>query len=623
MNSRFIILVILFISVFSLSRYINEYNIKHYEKSELFEVDIQNVLGHVRKLIDIGNSNEVFEDSRITAREYIRDYLFNNSIPKENVIYNRFEWSDRKADGKLITTTTWTGINIIAWTNSTPVDDQRIRVIGAHYDTLHWGINKTSGAHGNLAAVGMMMETIIEIYKYQQQSSESNQTPYMFVFFDQTEPGSLGSKSFVDYHQIAKNPKKFAYYIDLNAIGYKDSLGAIIQTYPYEHKQQTLFSPVWLVNQMVQSGYQVTEQGIQVGYAHIPGSLIYQAHRYHLHSIPYLSDDGPFTWSGVDSLLLTDLDVFYSTNPDHRQISDQIQNLDPDQLKMVSDMLINFLVSTNSEESIQPNSNTIELSKISNSTLMRFLLHQFENLFDLLFPARKQYLFIGPIALHYFELLSISYLLITIIYYYSFIKYRDINTSIQNALESKSKSKFDDDLLNYQKKHNRGEGNMGSNGSLNSDEVTSDTYLADESDNTPSSAIKNGNSNIKIPFFVGINGHRILFFHLFLLTMTALVDTVYTFELLAISFLGMFAITYEKMNVNVFLGIISSVLSISFVYQDIQQISTLGRKGPNSYQRSISILLLVYILHSLLIAFYGHHYSKKREYQLSLKAKKD
>jgi hypothetical protein len=46
-----------------------------------------------------------------------------------------------------------------------------------------------------------------------------------------------------------------------------------------------------------------------VGHNGFFSSLGYQGSRYHLMAIPFLSDDGPFTWVGVPSLLFTDYDV--------------------------------------------------------------------------------------------------------------------------------------------------------------------------------------------------------------------------------------------------------------------------------------------------------------------------
>ena len=73
----------------------------------------------------------------------------------------------------------------------------------------------------------------------------------MFVFFDHKDPGSLGSKTFVDYYKIAKHVSQIAYFINVDSIGYRGA-SPIVQTLPYEDKGATIFTPKWLAHAMVQ-----------------------------------------------------------------------------------------------------------------------------------------------------------------------------------------------------------------------------------------------------------------------------------------------------------------------------------------------------------------------------------
>jgi len=636
------------------------------QNPNIFDVDANTVIRHTERLIEIGNSKLVYEESRALARDYIKEYLITHGVPSENIIFNRFEWSERKAEGKNITTTTWTGINIMVWSNSTAVTSKKIRVIGAHYDTVHWGLNRTSGAHDNLSGTGLVIETAIQFYKYNQFLAKQQptatggsyeETPYLFVLFDQEEPGALGSKSFIDHYKIKKNASKYAYFIDVDAIGYKNAL-PIIQTYPYEHNHQTLFSPRWLVDRMIQSAYQVTLDGISVGNPKIGLSLMYQAHRYHLLSISYLSDDGPFTWSGIDSLLLTDLDIFYGKNPDYHKPTDLPNNLDADHIKTTSNILSHFLLSTISDYSLptinQNNNNNNNINNINNnnnnnekninnnnnnnnnninnnystlppsqqsiwnSPILRLFYQLLSSLKDLLFSGNKQYLSIGPICLGFFDLISISLLLLSIIYYTSFKSYREIVLQYEKLRYQKRKRL-------YRKSKNDASSAMGTDQESASEvedlDISVDSLTNENSstntntNNTPLVATVVETSSLSAStksFFDSVRGHRILFVHLLTLSIIVLIDTVYCFEIICLGFLALTTIHWHKYNINMITSFISGAFCTNFIYKDISQMIALGRKGTGSQELSLGIFLAIYIIHSILIVIYGYDLGKKK-----------
>lgn len=60
----------------------------------------------------------------------------------EQIIWNKFQWHEKKAVQREVVTTTWSGINILIWTNITAHPTQKVRMFGAHYDTLYWGKQK-------------------------------------------------------------------------------------------------------------------------------------------------------------------------------------------------------------------------------------------------------------------------------------------------------------------------------------------------------------------------------------------------------------------------------------------------------------------------------------------------
>jgi hypothetical protein len=131
----------------------------------------------------IGNSDFHYENTRARTREYIRDYLFSKGFSEEQVVWHRFEWREQKAEGRNITTTTWTGINFLIWPNRTECPGQKLRILGAHYDTKIWGLNKTNGAHDNLAGTAILMEMAVSLMQHQQRRVEKGQPelPYLLV----------------------------------------------------------------------------------------------------------------------------------------------------------------------------------------------------------------------------------------------------------------------------------------------------------------------------------------------------------------------------------------------------------------------------------------------------------
>ncbi|GAM19972.1 hypothetical protein SAMD00019534_031470 [Acytostelium subglobosum LB1] len=657
MDIKFIHVLLAMLLVFALSRYtlivtLPPHRLKLQEQQQQQQqtniqtlVDAHKVIEHTERLIEIGNSRFVYEESRSLAREYIKTRLMEFGLPEDNIIWNRFEWVERYAVGKNITTTTWTGINIVVWTNTTALPAARpIRVIGAHYDTLHWGINRTSGAHDNLAATGLLIETIGIFFQTQQALPLEEQAPYMFLFFDQEEPGALGSKSFVDHLRISKNPQQYAYFVDIDAIGHRLAPGPILQTYPYEHQHKTHFSPRWLVDHTLASAYRVRPDGISVGNAHLGLSLLYQAHRYHLLSIPFLSDDGPFAWAGVPTILLTDLDIFYGHNPDIHSITDQPSNLDPESLADTSKILMEFLQSTNTDAALPPSSTK---STDMQNPLKRFTLGLIASLFETIFSGHLQYLAIGPVSIGYFELLSLIYIMIAFIYFNSFQAYRSVVLQAERLpshrprLDNISKKRFteygggvadSDDKETLQspsstiyKRHSNNTNDQsavtGGNSGNSTPEHRTESHEPITGNNVHSGVNNHHRHQISSEHFSGnkndldlasFRGYRVLFFHLFALSFIALIDTVYVFELLCLSFVSLTTIHLHRFNINLLTGFISGVFCANFIYKDITQILRLGRRGAGYLELRLALLMAAYIVHTILVVIYGYDFDRKK-----------
>ncbi|EFA80460.1 hypothetical protein PPL_07295 [Heterostelium album PN500] len=601
----------------------------------------ETVIGHTQRLIEIGNSRFVYEESRSLAREYIKDELVELGVPPEQIIWNRFEWTERHAVGKNITTTTWTGINIIVWSNSTPIISHPIRAIGAHYDTVHWGLNRTAGAHDNLAGTSLLIELIGQFFKLKQQQQQQQQqqeqeldqdqqleVPYMFVFFDQEEPGALGSKSFVDHSRLAKNPKQFAYFINVDAVGHRLAGIPILQTYPYEHKGRTRFSPRWLVDHAIVASYRVLPEqgGLTVGSSHFGMSLLYQAHRYHLLSVPFLSDDGPFSWASVPTIMITDFDAFYGHNPDYHQITDQPSILDADSLEDTGKIILELLLSTVSDQSLPSSLVPTEVVTATRSNkpydikqnpLIRFTLGMLSSCFENIFSGNQQYLAVGPITLGYFEILSLVMIMISYIYFHSFQVYRNIVLLAEETANNQSKSRISKSLettTTTTTKRSSASSNSDRDSSVDSDDkevFTPPHYKRnnlgrvdsagsnddlDESTNYTNngSRFNNSKSNtVATTTKTSFRGYRILFFHLLTLALISLSDTVYTFQLLTLSFISLATIHIHNGNINLITGFIS------------------GKKGTGAQELSLGILLAIYIAHSILIVIYGYDFNRK------------
>ncbi|KYQ89463.1 hypothetical protein DLAC_10134 [Tieghemostelium lacteum] len=636
-NIRLVILIIVSIGLFGISRFYqyNRYSINTphaVNDIEILNINANQIIRHTEKLIDIGNSKFIYEESRSLAREYIKDYLIANGVPNEQIIYNRFEWTERKSVGRNITTTTWTGINIMVWINTTSQTSDRIRVIGAHYDTVHWGENRTSGAHDNLSGTGLLIETCISMYRYQRHLDQ--QVPYLFVFFDQEEPGALGSKSFVDHYKVAKNKHKYAYFIDVDSMGYKDSQPLIV-TYPYEHNHQTLFSPRWLVDAMVQASYHIRYDGITVGTSRLTTSLAFQAQKHHLLSIRFLSDDGPFTWSGVDSLLLTDLDLFYGRNVDYHKITDQPKNLDSDLVKDFSLILTQFLVSTSTDQSVYSlNTSLIDSQGTIKNPLKRLFYQFMKSTIETIFSGNKQYLIVGPICFGYFDLILFSTFILLLIYLTSYQHYKDLikkweTIDYYSQLNQKRKKSFKrvhNSNNSHHLNNNNGVGGVRdeeqqtykklTGAGVNDDSTTSEIdeidstnryyYRKKHSNNSSLMSNSNNRQTSSITF-------QLMLIHLWVMFLVSLVDPTYCFEILALSFLSLMTIHHYQYSFNLFTGFLSGAFCANFIYMDILMMRALGRKGSISQELTLGILLGIYIVHSILIVVYGYNFGRKME----------
>jgi hypothetical protein len=141
-------------------------------------------------LLDLGASENVYEKSRSKSREYIRDQLILGGVPQQKISWHKFEWKERKSNGLNITTTTWSGINIVVWSNTTAIENSKVRIFGAHYDTSIWSANNTKGAYNNLVGASILIKLVNNIFEYQKkENNTATEVPFLFIFFDHLIPG--------------------------------------------------------------------------------------------------------------------------------------------------------------------------------------------------------------------------------------------------------------------------------------------------------------------------------------------------------------------------------------------------------------------------------------------------
>jgi len=150
--------------------------------------------------------------------------------------------------------------------------------------------------------------------------------------------------------------------------------------------------------------------------------LAYQGTRYHLISVPHLSDEGPFTWLGIPSILFTDFDIFNRENfPDYRQISDQPQNLNVDALQQSATILSYFMLITE-----EPAVLTQAVVTPPNNLIAKTLVRIVKFVQNTILGGYDQYIASGAFSLGFLELASISLCLLFIIHQTSFQAYREL-----------------------------------------------------------------------------------------------------------------------------------------------------------------------------------------------------
>ncbi|EGG22221.1 hypothetical protein DFA_04339 [Cavenderia fasciculata] len=594
------------------------------------------IIRHIKELIEIGNSKVVYEESKSLAREYIRDYIIGHSgVDGKSIEWNRFEWSEKEARGRNITTTTWSGINIIVWLNSSypaPLDkaiDDRIRVISCSYDTADWGApNKTRGSHHSLASVATMLETIVTVDRYlkrleldtleqikvakkkmkmkkrdDSQSSKNDELdqptqqletfedlvrmakehslledqqhtipidqsvlyhpPIMFIFFDHEKAGhghgsgSLGSKSFVKHFNVT--PDRFSFQINLGAIGIGPTT---IQTYPYRNELFVQWTPAWMIDLGLSISHRLNRDvsptkirpfsrfGHGICSDSYLWSVLYQAHRYHITQVPLLTDSGPFSWCGVDSMLLCDANIFQSEYDQLGRYTntldfEHVDSINPFVLMDTINFLIQFILSSsipkyqviplaNQYKSSPSSSSSIDSTHPWISSVLSFYLLSF---IKTIFPSYNQYLAIHTTSATSFQLLGFNFVFLLVLYKKQFKQYRKLYyTSIH---QTKRESSFP--------------------------------------------------------------GYRIYFFHLVFYTIVSTSDIVFSFLMLVVVFPAMLLINQPKHYTNIFISIISSLISLFILYQDLGIMIYVGE----TFTINNIFMILFYLVHVLLPIYYS------------------
>jgi len=220
------------------------------------------VLEQCSKLVSISEKRMSYEDTRITARNSIVDFLTlgDSGFSGEQILYQKFEWTDTMK----LQTTTWSGINILIWTNTTPVKKgNKFSVVAGRYDSHYWWstefhssfscnsnspnpelacrrnispkqldsrskvlhltydllgscvvlqLAKTSSFYQKQLKSALDSTSAMELLKFWNKSDpRSIQTgifeerPILFILFDRESFGSLGSKLWYEHYNIEKH----------------------------------------------------------------------------------------------------------------------------------------------------------------------------------------------------------------------------------------------------------------------------------------------------------------------------------------------------------------------------------------------------------------------------------
>eukprot|EP01116_Phalansterium_solitarium_P024768 TRINITY_DN9163_c0_g1_i1.p1 TRINITY_DN9163_c0_g1~~TRINITY_DN9163_c0_g1_i1.p1 ORF type:complete len:349 (+),score=42.58 TRINITY_DN9163_c0_g1_i1:26-1072(+) len=233
------------------------------------------VSSHVQSFLQISESADKYEETRAKAREYIVLSLTSatgsgSPFSGEQVLYHKFDWTDTAVDPEAASsdkpiTTKWSGVNILAWTNtSTLKRGTKFAVVAARYDSLGWW-SETShkntyactsssphrdmrrlcsrtqpqstssrvaayGLANDMTGAGALLQLARAVLGFQKNLKQTldslsafdmlkyfdkkdpgsietgiyEDVPILFVFFDHESVGSLGSQVWSEYYGIGK-----------------------------------------------------------------------------------------------------------------------------------------------------------------------------------------------------------------------------------------------------------------------------------------------------------------------------------------------------------------------------------------------------------------------------------
>lgn len=115
----------------------------------LNNISTNDVFGHLINILQLSDLNTPYENSRARTRDYIVQALTTGTetFSGNQVFLHRFDWTDTTDSGGETVKTTWSGINVLAWTNTTVLEPgKQFSVVAARYDSqLWWSLEN----HGN------------------------------------------------------------------------------------------------------------------------------------------------------------------------------------------------------------------------------------------------------------------------------------------------------------------------------------------------------------------------------------------------------------------------------------------------------------------------------------------
>jgi len=205
----------------------------------------------------------------------------------------------------------------------------------------------------------------------------------------------------------------------------------------------------------------------------------------------------------------------------------------------------------------------------------------------MLISGFDQYMQIGPIVLGFWDMASLSFLMISFVYHTSVYKYRLVSP----------KDSFLDDISS-------------------SESESGDADNEGDGDTIIHTVLSEGNTTVSYEYAPKKwKSYKVLIIHLVLMGVAVFMDTVFAFQMLLLGMLALTTIYVDVLYINVNTGFLCGVLCANFLYKDFHLIRKFGLRSGDVRELKLSFLIFVYLLHTFLLIIYGYDYRRKKARQ--------